>query len=44
MKEALGSVTEKFVKGEVTPSTGVAQIIGPAQAGIQKVLKGEKSK
>ncbi|WP_427051639.1 ABC transporter substrate-binding protein [Paenibacillus sp. TC-CSREp1] len=44
VKEALGSVTEKFVKGEVTPSTGVAQIIGPAQAGIQKVLKGEKSK
>lgn len=42
IKEHLDSVTEKFVKGEVTPSTGVAQVIGPAQASAEKVLKGEQ--
>jgi multiple sugar transport system substrate-binding protein len=44
VKNILGSVTEKFVKGEVTPSTGVAQVIDSAQAGIQKVLRGEPDK
>lgn len=41
IKDHLDSVTEKFVKGEITPSTGVAQVIGPAQAAAEKVLKGE---
>ena len=41
VKEQLDSVTGKFVKGEITPSTGVAQVIGPAQAAAEKVLSGE---
>ncbi|MCA0756600.1 extracellular solute-binding protein [Paenibacillus sp. N4] len=44
IKEQLDSVTGKFVKGEITPSTGVAQVIGPAQAAAEKVLSGEKAK
>jgi ABC-type glycerol-3-phosphate transport system substrate-binding protein len=44
IKDQLDSVTEKFVKGEVTPSTGVAQVIGPAQAAAEKVLSGEQDK
>ena len=41
VKDQLDSVTGKFVKGEITPSTGVAQVIGPAQAAADKVLSGE---
>lgn len=41
VKEKLDTITEKFVKGTVTPSTGVAQIVGPAQAAAEKVLRGE---
>ncbi|MGO4540044.1 ABC transporter substrate-binding protein [Paenibacillus sp. 2TAB19] len=41
VKEQLDSVTGKFVKGEVTPSTGVAQVIAAAQAAADKVLSGE---
>ncbi|CAM4364156.1 ABC transporter substrate-binding protein [Paenibacillus alkaliterrae] len=44
IKDQLDSVTGKFVKGEITPSTGVAQVIGPAQAAAEKVLSGEKAK
>ena len=44
IKEQLDSVTEKFVKGEITPSTGVAQVIAPAQAAVKKVLSGEQDK
>lgn len=44
VKEQLDSVTGKFVKGEITPSTGVAQVIGPAQAAAEKVLSGEQAK
>lgn len=41
VKEQLDSVTGKFIKGEITPSTGIAQVIGPAQAAADKVLSGE---
>ncbi|MDQ0112212.1 ABC transporter substrate-binding protein [Paenibacillus harenae] len=41
VKEQLDSVTGKFIKGEVTPSTGVAQVIAAAQAAADKVLSGE---
>ncbi|SCY79506.1 ABC-type glycerol-3-phosphate transport system, substrate-binding protein [Paenibacillus polysaccharolyticus] len=44
IKEQLDSVTEKFVKGEITPSTGIAQVIAPAQAAAKKVLSGEQDK
>ncbi len=44
IKDQLDSVTSKFVKGEITPSTGVAQVIGPAQAAAEKVLSGEQDK
>ncbi|MEY8744407.1 hypothetical protein AB9M62_34355 [Bacillales bacterium AN1005] len=44
IKDQLDKVTEKFIKGEITPSTGVAQVIGPAQAAVKKVLSGEQSK
>lgn len=44
IKDQLDSVTEKFVKGEITPSTGVAQVIGSAQAAADKVLSGEQDK
>lgn len=37
-------MTGKFVKGEITPATGVAQVIGPAQAAAEKVLRGEQDK
>lgn len=41
IKDHLDSVTEKFIKGEVTPATGVAQILQQAQASADKVFKGE---
>ncbi|MGG4146425.1 extracellular solute-binding protein [Paenibacillus algorifonticola] len=44
IKDQLDSVTGKFVKGEITPATGVAQVIGPAQAAAEKVLRGEQDK
>lgn len=44
VKEQLDTVTGKFVKGEITPSTGIAQVIGPAQAAAEKVLRGEQDK
>lgn len=44
IKDQLDSVTGKFIKGEITPSTGVAQVIGPAQASADKVLSGEQDK
>ncbi|MFD1909992.1 hypothetical protein ACFSQ7_47640 [Paenibacillus rhizoplanae] len=44
VKDQLDKVTEKFLKGEITPSTGVAQVIGTAQAAAKKVLSGEQDK
>ena len=41
IKDHLDSVTEKFLTGETTPSTGIAQVVGPAQAAVDKVLSGE---
>lgn len=41
VKDQLDSVTGKFIKGEVTASTGVAQVIAAAQAAADKVLSGE---
>lgn len=44
IKDQLDSITAQFIKGEVTPSTGVAQVIGQAQAAAEKVLSGEQDK
>ncbi|WP_128655489.1 extracellular solute-binding protein [Paenibacillus sp. 598K] len=41
IKDHLDSVTEKFLTGETTPATGIAQVVGPAQAAVEKVLSGE---